>query len=493
MGCRILKSLWLGVSLALPTTLNAQAQAPQRAAIIGSIIDSVHQRPLANAAVRATRVDAVPETAFTAVTDSRGRFRLDHLPVGRYAVTFESAFLDSIEFGSPLPSRIVGGGQTVRIDLGIPSGATLRALACPGVSFPTHTGVLQGILMDAETERRLSGAEIVVAWSALEDASPETRKAALRGETSPQRGVRVTTDSAGHYQLCGVPTDARLVMQVQQNGRAGAPISLVIADPVGVAVRNLSFSFPSATAAESAPNVSAARRTASLRGTVRTVDGQPVDRAEVLALHTDSATRTNVLGEFEINGLPAGTQEIEVRRIGFASARRLVELRGSRTVQSDVRLERLVTLDSMVTRASRYGGFEKRRQLAVSGRFVDEGEIDRWYRGKVNAVSDIVAQVAPLELGSYYAVTGQGSSARIPKCKVYADGVPTLDLDDRLSPSAGTGGVLNDISIWDVGAIEIYADANAAPLGVMVPPDTNHGARAFGKVKRCVILIWSKP
>src|SRR6187401_1003365 len=60
---------------------------------------------------------------------------------------------------------------------------------------------------------------------------------------------------------------------------------------------------------------------AGLTGTVRSDEGRPVDRATVSILGTDKpgvrATETNALGEFSIDGLPAGSFAVWVTKAGF--------------------------------------------------------------------------------------------------------------------------------------------------------------------------------
>src|SRR5215203_6598119 len=139
--------------------------AAQRASgeIEGDVIDSVHVSPL----IGATRLGGAHETTFVATTDKRGRFRFESLDAGRYAVRFSSAMLDSLQYGGRTPVVDVAPNRATRVELAVPSAATLRALACPGVTFADGTGALLGLVTDAESGKPLVGAQVAVAWSDL--------------------------------------------------------------------------------------------------------------------------------------------------------------------------------------------------------------------------------------------------------------------------------------------------------------------------------------
>jgi hypothetical protein len=198
----------------------------------GQVTDSVNVGPLGDAMVTATPVGTARETTFVARTDRRGRFRFDSLDAGRYALRFVSPLLDSLQYGGSAPLVDVSPERVAHVTLAVPSGATLRSLACPGVAFPEGTGALLGIVSDAETDKPLAGAQIAVAWSKLALDS-------AKGIVGDERAAKVTVDASGQYRLCGLPTNDPLFLQVQHNGRAGAVLRMRISDGAGVLVRDL--------------------------------------------------------------------------------------------------------------------------------------------------------------------------------------------------------------------------------------------------------------
>src|SRR4051812_39960266 len=83
----------------------ARAEA-QAARVAGTVTDSVHRAPLTDATVIATPVAPTRDTVFhTTRTSAQGRFAIDGLQTGRYVVSVEHPFTDSI--GLAVPSREV--------------------------------------------------------------------------------------------------------------------------------------------------------------------------------------------------------------------------------------------------------------------------------------------------------------------------------------------------------------------------------------------------
>jgi hypothetical protein len=440
------------------------AQAPATGRLEGAVADSVHARPLAGTVVSATLLASARDTTFVATTDKLGHFRFEPLPAGRYAVTFASALLDSLEFGGPVSQVSVAPGSVANVDLAIPSRSSLVNTACPGLTLPEKTGALLGLVRDADGERPIGGAQVAVAWSALDiDTTSHT-------VATEERSARAVTDASGQYHLCGVPTQEWLVLQVQHEGRAGPVLRAYVPDAAGVAVRNLSFS-PStarslAVAADTAVEAMA-RGSASLVGTVRSTTGQPVRGAEVRVLNTAPTAHTDEQGAFTLAALPSGTYELEVRQLGFGIVRQPVELRSGRSTRADVALERVVALDSMnlVVRRAHYPEFEKRRAEAVSGRFLDELEIERLH---APTTSDVISTIPGLR------IVGQGPSARVVtgRGSSMSCSSPLVLIDDMPATS------VNELPSSQLGAIEFYPGSTSAPMTHRSPCGT--------------IMIWSK-
>ena len=414
--------------------------------IEGQIIDSVHAGPLADAQVIASPVGSARDTSYYARTDNRGRFRFESLDSGRYALRFRSAMLDSIQYGGTAPIVQVSPDRATRVQLAVPSGATLRALACPGVVFTEGIGALLGIVTDAETGKPLTGAQVAVAWS---DLAIDSANAIVADE----RAAKVDVDDAGQYRLCGLPTNDALLLQVQHAGNAGAVLRMRIPDGAGVLVRDVSFSSATAsqfaTFADSGPLPTG---TATVHGTVRDANGNPVAGAQIRVLGTAAKGRADDRGNYELSGLPAGTQELEARQFGFGVARGPVELRSDRRTRLDVQLEKVASLTAMnvvATRKSHYPEFEQRRKEAIGGRFLDESQIRKL---NLNSTYDYVNH-----LPGFRAVRVRWGDVRFysisqPDCQpvVLVDDLPVASLDDLPTPTM-------------LGALEVYSSVAGAP------------------------------
>ncbi len=430
------------------------AQAAEPGALVGTVMDSVHNAGLPGARVSLTRLGIAYEFTRFAITDALGHFKFELLVPGPYAVDFDSPLLESLEVGATARAVTVTSRGTAIVDLAIPSGVTLRGLACPGMSFASRTGALVGAITDAETEQPLAGAEVFAVWS---ERTIDSATSTLAPEL---RTTRVVSDASGQYRMCGVPTGEWLVVQVQRYGRAGAPIRTTMTDSVGVAVLNLSFSGATALSlANSASSVDGSPApviagSAGLTGIVRDGAGHGLAGVEVRVLSTAAAAHTNERGEYLLTGLPAGTQEVEIRQVGYSVIRRPVDLRSSRRMRHDVRLYRVITLDSInvsARRSSVYAEFETRRRESIDGKFMTETDITRI---QPKFTSDVVY------LNPSFRVLGQGPDAKVISSRGgFQANCETLIVVDDIEAAT-----INEVEPSQIAAMEFYPATAGAPF-----------------------------
>lgn len=439
------------VALALALLAGARAVSAQSAGRLeGVVTDSLRSGPLSGARVIATRVGAARETTLVATTDARGRFAFERLDTGEYALGFESALLDSLEFGGPARHVMVTSDAVARAELAVPSGRTLRSLACPGMTLARGTGALLGIVTDANSDVPLRGAQVNAMWTEL-----TFDKGILQAMTLEHSGGAVT-DSLGQYRLCGVPTDSWLLVQVQHEDRLGSAFQLAIADAAGVHVRNLAFSREGAR--ERAELDSALRDTtrvlaplegtATLAGIVRGSGGRPIANAQVRVVGAAPTSRTDANGWFSLTGLPSGTQEIEVRELGFPVQRQPVDLRRGRTVHHEIQLEGVQTLEGMraVGTRSRYEKFETNRRLSLTGHFLTQEEIEKRH---AQNTSELFASIPS------FRVVGDGPDAKVINTR--GNCRPNVVVDYMQFQE------INTIPPSLIAGIEAYPTINGAP------------------------------
>jgi hypothetical protein len=260
-----------------------------------------------------------------------------------------------------------------------------------------------------------------------------------------------------------VPTDNWLVVQVQHSGRGGSVVRTTVSDTVGVALLNLSFSAEAGRALAGTDSAAQDESTplplltgsSSISGTVLGESGQPLPGVQLRVLETAATARTDSTGHYALSALPAGSQLLEAKRIGYRIVQQPVQLVRGRDAEIAIRLQRVVSLDSIrvVAQRSRYREFERQRKSGF-GRFLTEDDI-----AKRNAiqVSDLLRMTPGLQIVGYgldaKVVSARGSRSLVGRScdtNVVIDGMQHQDIN-WLQPS-------------DIGAMEVYPGLAGAPV-----------------------------
>ncbi len=159
--------------------------APKTTAeISGVVVDSLHSRYLAGADVIIEGVKG------TLVTDSSGNFKVEGLAPGTYQIGVFHPMLDTLNISLATRPFHVGPDSASFVILSVPSAATLIRRACPGASTSQARSAVIGHVNDPETLQPVVGAEVSIAWIAIE-ISKET------GIRRTPHVMRDTTDAAG--------------------------------------------------------------------------------------------------------------------------------------------------------------------------------------------------------------------------------------------------------------------------------------------------------
>lgn len=429
----------------------------------GAVTDSVRGRGLSGALVLLARRTADTMVTRSAITDGAGHFAFDSLPPGEYVVALESPFLDSLDVAPRATTVALGPDERATVNLATPSGTRLRALLCPGVMLPSGTGVLVGQVQDARDARPLGGVVLSVGWS-----ETSVDRATLRASSTPQ-AVAVQTDSLGRYLVCGVPTETYFDLQASAASRHDVLLQLVVPEDAGVRRQDVSLR-PEERAVD---NTGTHERSAVVSGTVYGTTA-PLQRVQLQRQGDSTAVSTDSLGHYRLNGVPIGTQVLELRRVGYLPRQLTLQVQPGQNTAPDIHLAPVATLDSIrvVGRRSQYREFESRANAAAFGIFLRAEDIAR---KKPLLTSDLLRQ-----LPGFHVVRHGTSDLDVEV--VDSRGVTSLNSPSSCSVKIFIDGVphqgINWIDPGSIGAMEIYRGAATGPVQYQGPCGT--------------ILIWTK-
>ena len=415
------------------------AQSPATGRLAGSVSDKASARAATRAAVEATRVAPEPVRSFRTTVDANGRYRFDSLPAGAYELHVSTPRLDSLGLYVPDRAITIDADREARADFSLPSGAAMRSAMCPELALGKGQGVVVGHARNAATEHPLIGATVVVSWTEL-----AVDRATLKSK-GEEKIAAVATDDRGEFRLCGVPTGSSLSLQLQHGDDASAEVKLAVSESEGVVARDLSLSADTLAVG-----------TAMLTGTVRGAGGQPLANAELRVVGARTSAVSDATGRYSLAALPPGTRMLTVRRIGYEVLETPVELRTAQTVQRDVQMLRVVSLDSMrvVALRSQLPEFEYDRKANPFGIYLGPEEIER--RKKVSQTADMLVGLPGVT------VSGQGLNARVGS--VHGRNGANKCSGMRLVVDGYIEGMtFNDVPPSAVAAIEVYTQGAFAP------------------------------
>jgi hypothetical protein len=411
----------------------------------GVVFDSLRGKPLANAFVTIAGVSGA------SATDSRGRFQFDSVAPGVYTVTAQHPVLDSIGLsGLARRARIESGSGDLQ--LAVPSFETLWRSSCPG-AVPRDSGFVFGSIRSATNGMPVADAAVQLSWA---DLLLDKKRSVVQR----QWHVDTRTNSQGGYAVCGVPPQTGFSVRATTDTSASGLIDVAPAE-IRVQRRDLIVG----------PTASTARR-GSVVGLVSDPQGQPVSGARVL-LDSASDVRTDLDGHFRLNDIPAGTRQIEVLAVGVAPALAVADVLPGDSVAVSVRLEKVLALDAVRSRAARgnhifAAEFDARRRSGF-GYSRDSTELAR-YPQFTSALRDVPG-LKVRETPSSLSISVSNGKGGFCEPQVLIDG------------ASAAFGHLIDLRPEEVAGLEVYDRATHIPPR-FVPA---------GILPQCgMILVWTK-
>ena len=378
-----LRATLVALALAVPIVAVSQGPAPV-ARVTGVVYDSMAMRPLTGAVVQLALVPA-PGTIATVrsiLTDSLGRYDFTGIAPGTYLLGFQHVAVDSLGLRGPLQRIDVRTASTVRAPMSVPSMQAIIRTVCGRDGMKDSLAALLGSVRHAKTDAALPGAFVSLRWGEV----------ILGRDGSLQRSTPIVDTFAndeGWFTAC-VPGGVQMTLRATNETDLSGNVELGV--PAHAVLRRDIYVGPSQAEVRGADSTAAGpprgeriveRGVGELRGTVRALDGAPVENARVALLSGTGETLTNSRGEFVLANLPLGTHTIEARAIGYVPGQELADIVEFKSATAtfvlvDVSAYLLDTVRVAGIRrldAAAREGFERRRK-AGAGYFVDETVLD---------------------------------------------------------------------------------------------------------------------
>lgn len=343
-------------ALSVPCIVDAQADTTSRGEVFGTVYDSVARAPVAGAIVQLVFA-AKPEMAvFSATTDSRGRYSIAGIPPGRYVGGFDHIALDSLGLDAPLRLVDVRAGERNAFNLAVPSPSTIVRQACGQSGKADSTGLLIGLLRDARTGNPLTQGTVNAHWQEFVLDSSGFHQLA--------KGATAVAGPSGWFALCGIPglVDVAIVSWVGGDTTGAVAVSVPVD---GLRRHDLSLG-----------------GTAVVRGVVVSDRKRPIPNAHVEVAGRERGALTDSAGGFRLGDIPAGSQTLDVRALGYARIDMPVVLRaGTDTTVAFTLTSVGHLLDTMRVFGRRVynrdsNGFGRRKRMGL-GYFLDQETVQR--------------------------------------------------------------------------------------------------------------------
>lgn len=199
----------------------------------------------------------------------------------------------------------------------------------------------------------------------------------------------------------------------------------------------------------------------------------PISGAQVTVEGTGLGGLSDAQGRFSIEGVPAGSQTVNVQYLGFAETTVAVDVVAGGTANVDVSLQTsAIQMDGLVVTHS--GEQQRRREIANAVGSIPVSSVTEV--APVNSMSDLIqGRAAGVTILSSSGVTGSGSKIRIRGSSsislsnaplVYVDGarVSSNERSSTLNTGGQTTSRLDDLNPEEIESIEIIRGPSAATL-----------------------------
>lgn len=437
---------------------------PTTAYLQGVAFDSVHNEPLAGAIIQ------VEGSGRFGMTDSLGRFLIDSIKPGSYRLLVDHPMLDTVGISLVTPATTFSANEVTRTFIAVPGAEALVNTFCPAARRALGPGALVGRVREPDSDAAAVGARVSFVWY---DPDPPGLPASIRPTRKTPRVREATIGADGIYRLCGLPDRYEGKLQAQRKD-GGATAEVVVTQDEGLlALRSVSVApLVVATIADSSgkPRQSP-RGTARVTGRVINRNGAPVANARIGLMGSSAATVTRANGDFTLDSLPAGTQALVVRQLGYRPTEVPVELSSRSAARVTVRLGEFVPELSPVEVVSRRDeglqkvGYLDRKRSAAGGYFLSPEQIEKRHAMQF---TDLMRQVPGLSVSSE---NGQATLTSRRSSASGSGGCVTVFVDGAQWQQLSPGDLDSFVRPEEVAAIEVY-NGTTIPAQFVTPGET---------------------
>ena len=197
----------------------------------------------------------------------------------------------------------------------------------------------------------------------------------------------------------------------------------------------------------------------------------PVQDAQVVVVGTQRGAATDAQGRFTITGVPAGTYELRVRRVGYAPTAQRVTISSGGVATADFALPTSAArLEEVVVNAVT-GQASRRVEVGTNTGFINVGSLNK---GPITQMSDVLqGRVAGVTLANASGTQGASQKIRIRGANSLSLSNEPLLYVDGIRVSNGKGGIslggqdysrLNDINPEEIENVEILKGPAASAI-----------------------------
>jgi hypothetical protein len=405
------------------------------------------------------------------------------VPPGEYRLTLSHPVLDTLGLAVATQPIAMPLGRYAVVRLATPSQAAVLNLYCPKERLRTGPVGVVGRVLDADTDAPDSGARVSLDWTQLDVGT------AIGVKHIPV--VRTASvDDHGVFTICGVPGNVKALLRASLGKEitAAVPVNtqdqqlivtmLHVAHPDTATPVVATKAAPGAASTKAVP-VAVGLKTghATISGRVTDQMGKPLQGVNLTVEGAAPSTNTNADGTYSLRGLPAGTQALVVRHVGYAMLDLTVDLSNRNERHADVKMLPAppmlapVSVEGKRDKGLRDVGFSTRMKAGL-GQYVTEDQIAQ---RQPMQMTDLFTQMRGIRMdySSGYPMITDSRDASGGCVSYVIDGVPQQmpdpqDFNDFMHPD-------------EVSAIEVYTSAEA-------PAQFQVG----GNSSCLVIVIWTK-